>query len=405
MQATASVSIELFHGTTVFAPKDWAFRITPLYRFRCFDDNAQDNQCGSHFTLFEAFGEVKLFEIGDTFDPTSARLGIQVFNSDFFGFIFNDFAPGLRFFSEINRNQFKVNLAAFARLNKDTLTALNEWDSRELFDFREHEVAVLSLQWDDFLLPGFNILPNIVLSYDDKLGKTQEAYYVGVTTNGRLGRFNVNSAFYYAFGTTADNTPNKQQQDISAAMAFAQVTYPIQFLNPRLAVLYATGDSSPNNKTANGFDGAFDNVNFGGGQFSYLFGEKIQLGKTVLFRGNSTFPSLRAANQTSQFVNPGVLIINPGIDVQLNATTILEANYNYVRFNQSEPLEALTKQARVRKEVGHEFNLGLTWRPFANEQVILFGGGGVLFPGDGIKDTFGTSSPVFKALFRTVLTF
>ncbi len=47
----------------------------------------------------------------------------------------------------------------------------------------------------------------------------------------------------------------------------------------------------------------------------------------------------------------------------------------------------------------------MTWRPFANEQVILFGGGAVLFPGRGIKDTFGNDDPVYKAVARLILTF
>jgi hypothetical protein len=401
-QITASIALELFHGTTVFAPKDWAIRVTPLYRFRCNDNNAQDYQCGTHFTLFEAFAEAKLFEIGDTFDPTSARLGIQVFNADFFGFVYNDTQPGFRLFSEIARNQYKGNLAVFDRLNKDFLTALNE-----LYDRREHQVAVLSLQWDDFLWPGFNILPNVVYSHDDFVpGGALDAVWVGFAANGHVGPFNVNGAAYYVFGDTAKNTPSGRSQDISAGMVFAQVTYPISFLNPRLAVLYATGDHDPNDDDATGFDSAFDTVNFGGGQFSFLFGEKVPFGAAgaQLFRGNSVFPSLRAANATSQFVNPGVLVVNPGIDIQLTAITIFEANYNYVRFDNTSSLERIAGKS-VAAEAGHEFNAGLTYRPFANEQVILFGGGAVFLPSQGIEDFFGTSKAAYKALLRLVLTF
>ncbi|MGH7321506.1 MAG: hypothetical protein ACRELA_18035, partial [Candidatus Rokuibacteriota bacterium] len=399
-QITALLSIELFHGDTVFAPKDWAIRVSPIWRFRCGDDNAADNVCDDFITLFEAFGEVKLFEIGDTFDPTSLRLGLQVFNADFFGFVYNDVQPGARLFSEIARNQFKVNLAFFDRLQKDAVTALND------FERREHQVGVATFQWDDFIFPGFNILPVFVVNHDEGVaGKALDAYYLGLTTNGRLGRFNVNSAFYYVFGDTAQNTPNKQSQDISAGMGFVQVTYPVRFWNPRIAVVYATGDGDPNDSRAHGFDSVFDTVNFGGGQFSYLFGEKIQLGATTLFRGNSVLPSLRGANATSQFVNPGVLAVNVGVDLALTAKTILEANYNYVRFDDTSSLEALTKQKDVSSEVGHEFNVGLTYRPFLNEQVILFAGGAVFFPGQGIEDTFGSNDPVWKAIIRAILTF
>jgi hypothetical protein len=401
-QITGILALELFHGDTVFTPKDWALRVTPIFRWRCGDKNAIDQGCGEDVRLFETFGEAKLFEIGQTFDATSARVGLQAFNSDFFGLIYFDVQPGARVFSEIARNQFKVNLAVFDRLNKEKLSGLNE------FKRREHQVVVLNFQWDDFVLPGFNILPSFVVNVDDNgktLGGTLNAYYLGITTTGRLGRFNVNSAFYYVFGETGENTPNRRRQDISAGMAFVQAAYPIAFLTPRLAVAYATGDQDANDNDANGFDSIFDNVNVGGGQFSYLFGEKIQLGATTLLRGNSIFPSLRGANASSQFVNPGVFAVNGGIDMALTPKTLFEANFNYVRFDDSSSLEQALRRSNIAREVGYEVNAGLTYRPFLNEQVILFAGGALFFPGQAIKDTFGTEKSVYKALVRMILTF
>ena len=73
--------------------------------------------------------------------PTSARAGIQGFNSDFFGLIYNDVQNGVRIFSELERNQFKVNLALFDRFNKEKLSALNELDKR-----RKNQVGVRSVQ-------------------------------------------------------------------------------------------------------------------------------------------------------------------------------------------------------------------------------------------------------------------
>lgn len=401
-QITGILALEIFHGDTVFTPKDWAVRVTPIVRWRCGDKNAIDQGCGEDARLFETFGEAKLFEIGQTFDATSARLGLQAFNSDFFGLIYFDVQPGARIFSEIARNQFKVNVAAFDRLNKEKLSTLNE------FKRREHQVVAANLQWDDFLLPGFNLLPSFVVNIDDNgkvVGGELNAYYVGITTTGRLGRFNVNSAVYYVFGDTAENTPNRRSQPISAGMVFVQAAYPIQFMTPRLAVAYATGDRDANDNDANGFDSVFDNVNFGGGQFSYLFGEKIQLGATTLLRGNSIFPSLRGANATSQFVNPGVFAVNPGIEAALTPKTLFEANVNYVRFDDTSSLDGATRRRDISHELGYELNAGLTYRPFLNEQAIVFAGGGIFFPGQAIKDAFGTEKAVYKALVRLILTF
>jgi hypothetical protein len=404
-QMTGVLAAEIFHGDTVFAPKDWSGKVSGVGRWRCGDLNATDFGCGEDFRFFEAFGEAKLFEIGNTFDPTSLRAGLQGFNSDFFGFIYNDVQPGARLFSEIARNRFKTNFAFFERLNKEKLSGLNE------FKLRDHRVGVVSLQWDDFILPGFNILPNFVWSNDRAPGVVKggvlDAFYIGVTTNGRIDRFNVNSAFYYVTGTTARNTPNGRTQFIQAGFAFAQAAYPIAYWNPRFAIGWASGDPDPRDNVANGFDPVFDNVNFAGGQFSYLFGEKIQLGATTVLRGNSIFPSLRGANATSQYVNPGVLALNPGVDVALAPTLTAEANYAYVRFDDTATLVANTKfkGRNVSEEIGHEFNGGLTWKPLLNEQLILFGGGAVFLPAGAVKDLFGDGMRAYKVIFRAVVTF
>jgi hypothetical protein len=402
-QITAVAFFEIFHGDTVFAPKDWSLRVAPILRFRCGDNNATDHGCGEYITLQEAFAEVKLFEIGRTFDATSGRAGIQGFNSDFFGLIYNDVQPGIRIFGELERNQFKYNLAYFERLNKEKLSALNEIDN-----LRDHRVVVASFQWDDFIIGGFNILPNFVWSHDEApavvAGGTLNAYYFGIATTGHIDRVNLATAFYYVTGETARNAPGARRNDISAWMAFAQATYPINWLNPRFAVAYASGDGNPNNRKAGGFDSVFDNTAFGGGQFSYLFGEKIQLGGITVLRGNSVFPSLRGANATSQYVNPGALALNPGIDMTLTPKLIAEANYNYVRFDDTSSLTGVAGRT-VSREIGHELNAGVTWKPLLNEQLLIFAGAAVFIPGQGIKDTFGNDDPVYKGIVRLVLTF
>jgi hypothetical protein len=268
-------------------------------------------------------------------------------------------------------------------------------------------VVAANVQLDDFIMQGFNLLPFYVFSSDDDFvgGGEVRAHYLGIESTGRVGRFNVNTAFAYVFGYTANNTPLRREEDISSGMAFVQVAYPIAFYNPRLAFFYARGDSDPTDGNANGFDSVFDNVNFGGGQFSYVFGEKIQLGATTVLRGNSPYPSLRGANATSQYVNPGVIAINPGLDMALTPKTLFEANYNYLRFDNTSSLEFALRRRRVRQSIGHEVNAGVTYRPFLNEQVILFGGVAAFFPDEAIKDTFGNDAPVYKAIARLILTF
>ena len=80
------------------------------------------------------------------YDFDSVRVGIQPFQADFRGFLFNDQQLGIRLFGNRDNNRFQYNLAAFWRLEKDTNSGLN---------------AVLQTPRDDWLFdrqrlpPGF----------------------------------------------------------------------------------------------------------------------------------------------------------------------------------------------------------------------------------------------------------
>ncbi len=401
-------SFEIFQGDTVFAPKDWAIKFRPSIKAVTGDKNPAAKLVGGGFDtkgrrtvdfgVQEGFAEVKLFEVGEQFDVTSMRGGIQNFNSDFLGLIYNDNANGVRIFSELVQNTFQVNVGFFDRFFKDPLAALNT-EKR-----RMEQVGVINLIWND-VLPGFALSPSFLYNNDAKKSRDLHAYYVGLASNGHIGRLVLNPAVYYAFGRTSNNTIDKKVQDISAFMIFLGMAYPVDAFNPRIAFVYASGDHRPNNRTATGFDSINDNINFGGGQNSYFFGEKIQLGKTTMLRGNSIFPSFRGGNATSNFENPGAIILNLGFDVSLTPKTILETNYNYVNFADTAFLEAKQKVSHISRTLGHELNLGVTYRPLLNENIILSFGGAVMFPGEGIKDLFGKDNTVFKVLGRATFTY
>jgi hypothetical protein len=51
--------------------------------------------------------------------------GIQPFQSDFRGFLFNDQQLGVRLFGSRDNNRFQFNLGAFWRLEKDTNSAVS----------------------------------------------------------------------------------------------------------------------------------------------------------------------------------------------------------------------------------------------------------------------------------------
>ena len=75
--------------------------------------------------LQEAFGEVKLFDVGANYDFVSVRAGIQPFTSDFRGFLFRDTNLGVRVFGNWGRNRNQWNVAYFNQLEKETNSELN----------------------------------------------------------------------------------------------------------------------------------------------------------------------------------------------------------------------------------------------------------------------------------------
>jgi hypothetical protein len=406
-KAEFTPSFELFQGDTVFQPKDWSIKIRPSVKSVTGDKNPAAKIKGGFdfegkrtvdFGIQEGFAEVKLFEVGEQFDATSVRGGIQNFNSDFLGLVYNDNAHGVRFFSELVQNTYQINVGYFDRFFKDPFAALNT-DKR-----RKHQVAAVNFIWND-VVPGFALSPSFQFGHDEISSHDLRAYYIGLASNGHIGRLVLNPAFYYAFGRTSDNTIDGKVQDISAFMVFVGLAYPVDYFNPRFAFVYASGDRRPRSGTATGFDSINDNINFGGGQNSYFFGEKIQLGNTTLLRGNSLYPSLRGGNATPQFENPGSIIVNLGLDVSLTPHTILEANYNFVSFANTAVLEARQGVSDISRALGYELNLGLTHRPLLNENIILNFGGAVMFPGQGIKDLFRSDSTVYKVLARMILTY
>jgi hypothetical protein len=63
---------------------------------------------------------------------------------------------------------------------------------------------------------------------------------------------------------------------------------------------------------------------------------------------------------------------------------------NKLLFDKTAPLEALLFQDRVRKDIGWDLSLGLRWRPFLIDNVIVNVGGATLIGGAGFRDIFQT---------------
>jgi hypothetical protein len=113
-----------------------------------------------------------------------------------------------------------------------------------------------------------------------------------------------------------------------------------------------------------------------------------------LVQPNSLLPSLRSSKIQGQanFVNPGILIYNGGVDIELTQRIKAVVNINYLRFHRTEPLELLLFQNRIRHDIGIDYSLGVAYRPFLINNFTLTFGAASLQTGRGFRDIFTDSS-------------
>jgi hypothetical protein len=362
------------------------------------------------------------------FDFTSLRFGIQRFTSDFRGFIFSDEQPGARLFGTFRDNLYQYNLAFFNMLEKDTNSGLNQW--RE----REQKVFIANLYRNDFLTKGYNV--NVSLLYNDDLPsflidkdgflvrptplgnpvpQRIRAGYAGITGDGHIGRINISDAFYDAFGRESSNpfslTPKAMH--INAQLAAVELSYEKDWMTWKGSFFFASGDGNVSDGRATGFDAIVPDQQFAGGGFlgsqaladrglinnqfegggvNFLNREAIPLTGTgvFLFGLNSLLPDMRGGlfEGQSNFVNPGILLYNAGMDAKITPKLKSTFNVNYLKFDRTEVLEAVLFQNPIKSGIGVDAGYGLQYRPLLSENIVVTGGFGALFPQAGFKDLY-----------------
>lgn len=414
-----SVQFDLFHAVTAaFKPLDWQVRLQPIFNRNYFelDELAvvnPDVRKGTErtrydFSLEQYFVEAKLADLGPDYDFLSARVGSQFFSSDFRGFLFNDINRAVRLFGTRHGNRDQFNLIFFDQLEKETNSLLNT------FDDRHQNVFIANYYRQDFIFPGytgqvsyhynndnpsFKFDENNFLVRPDPVGVFEphrvEVHYLGFAGDGHIGRINVTNQFYWAFGEDSKNPLANEKQDINAHMYALELSIDRDWVRFRTSYFYSSGDDDLFDDTARGFDAIFDNPNFAGGEFSYFQRQAIRLFGVNLTNNGSLTPDLKSSKTQGQanFVNPGLQLVNFGMDFEITPKMKLITNANYLWFDTTEPLEIFTFQDRIDPEIGVDVSMGIEYRPFLNDNLIIIGGIASLIPGKGFDDLFGTAIP------------
>jgi hypothetical protein len=109
-----------------------------------------------------------------------------------------------------------------------------------------------------------------------------------------------------------------------------------------------------------------------------------------LFGPNSLMPSMRPGLFEGQanFVNPGLLLYNLGFDAKWTPKLRSTVNVNYLQFHRTEVLEGVLFQSGIHRSIGLDAGLGAQYRPKLNDNIVVTGGFGVLFPQPGFKNLY-----------------
>ena len=437
---TLRFTFDLFHGDAAFKPVDWRIRITPELSLNNLkvrelglvgpDPRSGTNRFDEHVGFQEAFVEAKLRDLGPNYDFVSARAGIQQFNADFRGFLFVDEQPALRIFGNLHSGRIEYNLAYFHFLEKNSNSGLNS------FDRRHQQVLLGNVYLQDFFFPGYTAefvaawnKDDPSLHYDDNgflvrpapignvINQTPGAGpilhgvrvgYFGWLGSGHIHRLNLTHAFYQALGEDTFNPIAGRRVTINAQMAAAEISYDRDWIRYRVSTFYTSGDANPPDGRARGFDSIVDLPNFAGGLFSFWNREAVRLlGSGILLTTpGSLIPSLRSSKEEGQasFVNPGIFLANAGADFEITPKLRGFANFNFLRFERTEPLEFLLFQSPIHHTIGEDFGLGVEYRPPLTENIVLTGGASALQPGQGFKDIY-TGRTLFSLFGSVKFTF
>jgi hypothetical protein len=432
----------LLKGSTNYMPPTVEYRVTLAYNVNYVDvperrvlfvePSRPSERLDSFLGVQEAFIDYHFARFDNSrFDFISIRGGIQPFQSDFRGFLFNDQQLGVRLFGSRDNNRFQFNIGAFWRLEKDTNSGLNSVVQRPRDDF----VFVANAYRQDFLIPGLTSQITAVYNMNregDEIevdtngfpvrpallgslrGRDYDVFYLGYNADGRIGRINVTGSFYWALGEDRNSFFTDRPARIDAQFAALEASYDKSWMRFRLSAAYASGDGDPDDDKQTGFDAIFENPIFAGADTSYWIRQTIPFaggGRAVGVNGrNGLLNSLRSSKEQGQsnFNNPGLVLAGLGADFDLTPEFRLSGNANHLWFDNTATLQALRNQPGIRREIGFDLSAAAIWRPKATQNIVMRLSAAALIPGAGFRDLFaqvGREGQFFSILANVVLTY
>jgi hypothetical protein len=436
---TIILSAAVIKGNTTFKPPDYEFRFVPAIQVNQarlnevrgvrVDPREGKTRTDNHVGVQELFADVHLRNVSDNYDFDSIRVGIQPFQSDFRGFVFQDVPFGIRLFGIRDNNKLQFNLGYFRRMEKDTNSGLNDINQK----LRRDHVLVANLFKQDFPVLGYTVQATILHNinreagadyYDNNgflvrpavLGDVRphnyRATYLGFNGDGHFGRWNLTSSIYGVFGRDERNPLAQRSQSIRAGFAAAELSRDFSWLRVRGNALFASGDKNPFDGKATGFDAIFENPQFAGADTSFFIRQAVPLiggGGVALSARNGVLPSLRSSKDQGQsnFVNPGLTLYGMGADADLTPQIRVLGNISKLDFVNTSSLSVLRNQNISSKDLGVDVSAGIQYRPYMTQNIVLNASAAALIPGKALKQLYEEDKrgPQFSVLVNLLLTY
>lgn len=423
-------------GDTTFKPPEYEFRFTPVVNYNrvtaeedrvLSTDPTQGRSRNDHFIgIQELFADKHLRNVSDSYDFDSLRLGVQPFNADFRGFLFQDEPFGLRLFGSRDNNHYQYNLAWFRRIEKDTNSGLNDLGRK----LRNDDVFVANLYRQD--LPATGFTSQGVLIYDrnredgsafyDNNGflvrpasigterpRKYDVGYLGYNGDGHIGVLNLTASTYAALGKETPGVFVNQSSEIRAWFAAAEASRDYDWLRLRVSALYGSGDDNPYDRVSKGFDAILENPIFAGADTSFWIRQPVPNiggGGVSLSGRNGILNSLRSSKDQGQssFTNPGIALLGVGADMDVLPELRVSANLNHLSFADTAVLEVARAQANIDKDIGWDASVSFIYRPLMSQNIVLRLSGAVLLPGNGYKQLYGDEN-AYSVLGNVILAY
>ncbi len=431
----------LLKGNTAYKPPDVEYRATfalnvnyvdvPEKRVLFVEPSKPSHRLDHFLGVQELFFDYHIRNTSDRFDFDSVRIGIQPFQADFRGFLFQDQQLGLRFFGTRDNNRFQYNVAAFWRLEKDTNSGLNAVLQSPRDDF----LIIANAYRQDFLIPA--LTSQVTLAYnrnreaddvevDDNgfpvrpaligtlRGREYDVFYLGYNADGRIGRVNLTASAYAALGEDRNSFFTDRPAKIRAFFAAAEASYDKDWMRFRLSGMWASGDGDPYDDTETGYDAVFENPIFAGADTSYWIRQTIPFaggGRAISLNGrNGILNSLRSSKEQGQsnFNNPGTILAGVGADFDLTPEFRLSTNANHLWFEDTTSLQVLRNEGSIPADIGWDLSAAAIWRPKATQNIVMRLSAATLISGNGFRDLFdnlGQDKEYYSVLANVILTY